>query len=156
LRARFALEFTPAGNVTAITVVPKPVCDPDRIGTKGKVMEHFRKTALVIRVLVGLGISVATPAAAATFDGAWNVQIASSSGACPNGTTVAIGINNGQVASGNAMFVASGRVADAGAISVTLSSGIKRAVGSGHLTGTSGSGTWHGVMCSGTWTAQRI
>ncbi|MGD0847817.1 hypothetical protein [Bradyrhizobium sp.] len=119
-------------------------------------MKHLRKTGLAIRVLVCLGISIATPAAAATFDGAWNVQIASSNGACPNGTTVPIGINNGQVASGNAMFVASGRVADAGAISVTLSSGIKRAVGSGHLTATSGSGTWHGVMCSGTWTAQRI
>ena len=119
-------------------------------------MEHFRKTGLAIRILVCLGMSIATPAAAATFDGAWNVQIASSSGACPNGTTVSIGINNGQVASGNAMFVASGRVADAGTISVTLSSGIKRAVGSGHLTATSGSGTWHGVMCSGTWTAQRI
>jgi hypothetical protein len=54
------------------------------------------------------------------------------------------------------MFMASGRVADAGTINVTLSSGMKRAVGSGHLTATSGSGTWHGVMCSGTWTAQRI
>ena len=32
----------------------------------------------------------------------------------------------------------------------------KRAVGFGHLAGTSGSGTWRGTMCSGTWTAQRI
>jgi hypothetical protein len=152
----FAPEFTPAIDVTAITVPGEPICDLDRVGTKGNVMEHFRKTGLAIRILVCLGMSIATPAAAATFDGAWNVQIASSSGACPNGTTVSIGINNGQVASGNAMFVASGRVADAGTISVTLSSGIKRAVGSGHLTATSGSGTWHGVMCSGTWTAQRI
>jgi hypothetical protein len=39
---------------------------------------------------------------------------------------------------------------------VTLTSGIKRAVGSGHLTATSGSGTWRGALCSGTWTAQRI
>jgi hypothetical protein len=51
---------------------------------------------------------------------------------------------------------ATGRVADAGGISVTLTSGIKRAVGSGHLSATSGSGTWRGALCSGTWTAQRI
>jgi hypothetical protein len=35
-------------------------------------------------------------------------------------------------------------------------SGIKRAVGFGHLSGTSGSGTWRGPICSGTWTAQKI
>jgi hypothetical protein len=39
---------------------------------------------------------------------------------------------------------------------VTLASGVKRAVGFGRLTTTSGSGTWHGGPCSGTWTAQRI
>jgi hypothetical protein len=119
-------------------------------------MGHFRKTILASRMLLLLGMSIATPAAAATFDGEWNVQIASSNMACPSGTSVSIGINNGQVASGNAMVTASGHVADAGAISVTLISGMKRAVGSGHLTATSGSGTWRGALCSGTWTAQRI
>jgi hypothetical protein len=119
-------------------------------------MGHFRKTILASRMLLLLAMSIATPAAAATFDGAWNVQIASSNMACPSGTNVSIGINNGQVASGNAMVTASGHVADAGAISVTLISGLKRAVGSGRLTATSGSGTWRGALCSGTWTAQRI
>ncbi len=119
-------------------------------------MKCFSRTTIAARILLFLVMSIATPAAAATFDGAWNVQIASSGGACPSGTSVSIGINNGQVASSNAMFVASGRVAEAGAISVTLSSGIKRAVGFGRLTATSESGTWHGAMCSGTWTAQRI
>ena len=117
-------------------------------------MQHFGK--ILITVLLLVGSSVATPAAAATFDGSWNVQIASANAACPSGTSVSIGIANGQVASTNAMVTASGRVADAGAINVTLSSGAKRAVGSGHLTSTSGSGTWRGAMCSGTWTAQRI
>jgi hypothetical protein len=119
-------------------------------------MGHFRQTILASRVLLFLAISIATPAAAATFDGAWNVQIASHNMACPGGASVSIGINNGQVASGNAMVTASGHVADAGAISVTLISGMKRAVGSGYLTATSGSGTWRGALCSGTWTAQRI
>jgi hypothetical protein len=119
-------------------------------------MGHFRQTILACRILLLLGMPIATPAAAATFDGEWNVQIASSNVACPSGTRVAIGINNGQVASGNAMVTASGHVADASVISVTLVSGMKRAVGSGHLTATSGSGTWRGALCSGTWTAQRI
>ena len=118
-------------------------------------MGYFRKPILAARILLLLATPIATPAAAATFDGEWHVQIASNNVACPSGSSVAIDINNGQVASGNAMVTASGHVADAGAISVTLASGIKRAVGSGHLTATSGSGTWHGALCSGTWTAQR-
>ena len=119
-------------------------------------MEQFRRMLIASHILLIAGMSFATPAAAATFDGAWNVQIASNNVACPSGTSVSIGINNGQVASTNAMVTASGRVADAGHISVTLTSGMKRAVGSGHLTATSGSGTWRGALCSGTWTAQRM
>ncbi len=100
-------------------------------------------------------LSFATPSVAATFDGDWNVQITSSNAACPSGTSVSIEINNGKVASNNAVVTASGRVADAGSISVTLASGMKRAVGTGRLSGTSGSGTWRAALCSGTWTAQR-
>jgi len=117
-------------------------------------MGCFYKSAFTASLLAAL--AVATPSAAATFDGDWNVQITSSNAACSNGASVSIGINNGHVASNNAAVTASGRVAEAGAIRVTLASGPKRAVGSGHLTGTSGSGTWRAAMCSGTWTAQRI
>jgi len=119
-------------------------------------MEQLRKTIIATRILLFLGMLVTTPAAAATFDGAWNVQIASTNTACGGGATVSIGINNGRVASTNALMTASGRVADAGNISVTLTSGMKRAVGSGRLTATTGSGTWRGALCKGTWTAQRI
>jgi hypothetical protein len=119
-------------------------------------MGQFRKAIFASGILLLAGILVATPAAAATFDGSWNVQIASNNVACPSGASVSIGISNGQVASTNAMVTASGRVADAGNIVVTLTSGIKRAVGSGHLSATSGAGTWRGALCSGTWTAQRI
>ena len=119
---------------------------------RGLVMGQFRNSAIAAIVIAAF----ATPAVAATFDGEWNVQIASSNAACTSGTSVSIGINNGQVASTNAVVTASGRVAEAGAIQVTLASGMKRAVGSGHLNGTSGSGTWRAALCSGTWTAQRI
>jgi hypothetical protein len=123
---------------------------------QGYVMAHFRKVITTTRILALLALPVATPAAAATFDGTWSVQIASSNSACNAGTNVSIGISNGQVASNSTMVAASGRVADAGNISVTLISGIKRAVGFGHLSGASGSGTWRAALCSGTWVAQRI
>jgi hypothetical protein len=119
-------------------------------------MQHFNKAVIAAGILLLVGSSIATPAAAATFDGSWNVQIVSANTVCPSGTSVSIGISNGQVASNSGMVTASGHVADAGTINVTLSSGAKRAVGSGHLTSTSGSGTWHGGVCSGTWVAQRI
>lgn len=119
-------------------------------------MGHIFKSATAVRIMMLLGMMLTTPAAAATFDGEWNVHIASSNAACSSGVSVSIGINNGQVASTSAAVTASGRVAEAGNISVMLASGMKRAVGLGRLTGTSGSGTWRAALCSGTWTAQRI
>ena len=118
-------------------------------------MTNFRKVVIATRIALFCVLPFATPAAAASFDGSWNVRIASSSSECGNGASVSIGIANGQV-SGDGMMHASGRVADAGSITVTLVSGIKRATGFGHLSGTSGSGTWRGALCSGTWTATRI
>jgi hypothetical protein len=119
-------------------------------------MRHVFKSPTAVRILMLVATILTTPAAAATFDGEWNVHIASSNAACSGGTSVSIGINNGQVASTSATVTASGRVAESGNISVTLASGMKRAVGSGVLTSTSGSGTWRAALCSGTWTAQRI
>lgn len=117
-------------------------------------MNHFRKLIVATRIAFLLVMPFATPAAAASFDGSWNVRIASSTSECGNGANVSIGISKGQV-SGDGMMHASGRVADAGSISVTLVSGIKRATGFGRLSATSGSGTWRGALCSGTWTATR-
>jgi hypothetical protein len=142
--------------VTLVTTLDVPTCDLDRVGTESKAMTRTFKTMIATRILLLVGALAATPAAAATFDGAWNVQIASQNRACGDGVTVSIGINNGQVASSDGVMAATGRVADSGSINVTLISGLKRAVGSGHLTATSGSGTWRGPLCSGTWTAQHI
>jgi hypothetical protein len=123
---------------------------------RGIVMQRFHTAAVSILMLAGISAAATPAGAAATYDGAWNVQITSSNSACGGGTTVSIGINNGQVASNNPLMTASGRVVDAGNISVTLASGMKHAVGFGHLSSTSGAGTWRGALCSGTWTAQRI
>ncbi|MBJ7406824.1 MAG: hypothetical protein JHD07_27385 [Bradyrhizobium sp.] len=118
-------------------------------------MNGFPKGLFAILIAIAFPLAQAD-AATSTFDGTWNVRIASSSGTCGHGATVAIGINNGQIASSNAAVTASGRVADAGSINVTLSTGIKRAVGFGRLSGSSGSGTWRGAMCTGTWTAEKM
>ena len=117
-------------------------------------MGYIGKVSIAFALFVGLPL--AAKAEAASFDGEWNVRIASSNSECGNGATLTIGISNGHIASGDASLRASGHVAEAGNISVTMLSGIKRAVGFGHLSGTSGSGTWRGTICSGTWTAQRI
>jgi hypothetical protein len=116
-------------------------------------MGKIRNTFIATSVALLAATSLVTAASATTFDGEWSVHIASSSSTCGDGQTVSIGISNGQVSS--SMVQASGHVADAGSISVTLVNGIKRASGFGRLSGTSGSGTWRGPMCSGTWTASR-
>jgi hypothetical protein len=116
-------------------------------------MGLIRKTVIATTAALLL-MSQAAPAGASTsFDGSWSVHIAASNSQCGDGQTVSIGINNGQVSS--SMVTASGRVADAGNISVTLASGLKKATGFGRLSGASGSGTWKGALCSGTWTASR-
>ncbi len=111
------------------------------------------------RIALAIVAFAATPAAASTggnYDGQWTVTIASARPHCGGGTSVSLAIAKGQIAPGGVGFNASGRVGDSGAISVTMSSGIKRANGSGRLNGNAGSGTWRGDLCSGTWTAQRI
>jgi hypothetical protein len=138
--------------VTAITSSDRGSSDYPYIETrKGLVMNKFSKT--IIATTIALALAAPAAAAASTFDGSWSVHIAAKSSGCGDGQTVSIGINNGQVSS--SMVPASGRVADAGNINVTLASGIRKATGFGHLSSTSGSGTWRGAMCSGTWTASR-
>jgi hypothetical protein len=119
-------------------------------------MNYFSKAISIGRVIVAVVVVSTSPALASTgYDGHWNVQISSNRPNCPSGASFPIAIDKGQVASAGGMFNASGRVGDAGNISVVMSSGIKRANGLGHLSATSGSGTWHGDLCSGTWTASR-
>ena len=119
-------------------------------------MGYVRKALIGTHIVLALAMPLAQSAAAATFDGQWSVRIASPKQECGDGATLSIGISNGRFASTNAAMQASGRVADGGTISVGLMSGIKHAIGYGHLSGSSGSGTWHGMACSGTWTAEKI
>src|ERR1700721_2129378 len=89
-------------SVTPITSAGATMWDLGRVQQQGHVMGHFRKVVIAARILMLAGMSTATPAAAATFDGEWNVQIASTSSACGGGATASIGINKGQGPSPNA------------------------------------------------------
>jgi len=51
-------------------------------------MAYSRRPVFIIRILALLALPVVTPAAAATFDGNWSVQIASSNSACNAGSSV--------------------------------------------------------------------
>ena len=97
VRARIAPA---AFDVTPITFFRQP-CDDVRVQHRarhGTVSQrndrHPHPVAVAMRF--------AAPAAAATFDGEWNVQIPSKSAACSNSASVSIGISNGQVASTSA------------------------------------------------------
>jgi hypothetical protein len=54
-------------------------------------MRYFRKSISTTRLLLLAALVTATPAAASTFDGDWNVQIASSNEACSSGASVSLG-----------------------------------------------------------------
>jgi hypothetical protein len=69
-------------------------------------MGHTHKTTIFTSIMLLAALAITTPASASTFDGQWNIQIASTNTACTSGTSVALGINNGQVASNSAMVSA--------------------------------------------------
>jgi hypothetical protein len=84
------------------------------------------------------------------------VNIATQSGACKSGS-LPIEVRDGKIVSGNPVVNIQGQVADSGGLRVSVGDGVRKANGSGKLSGASGSGTWKGGggICSGTWVAQR-
>jgi hypothetical protein len=90
------------------------------------------------------------------YDGLWSVSVVTEKGDCDRGYRYPIRISHGQlVNAGDAVFTVTGKVAQTGAITVTVSAGGKSATGSGRLAGAAGGGSWSGGSCSGTWTAER-
>ena len=91
-----------------------------------------------------------------SYDGLWSVSIVTEKGDCDRGYRYPIRIAKGLLANaGDTAFTISGKVAQTGAITVTVSAAGKSASGSGHLAGGAGEGSWRGGECSGTWTAER-
>jgi len=114
------------------------------------------------RIALGTFIAAAATLTATTsfaeprYDGLWSVSIVTEKGDCDPGYRYPIRISKGTlVNAGDSPFNISGRVAETGAITVTVSAGGKSANGSGHLAGNGGGGFWTGGQCSGSWTAER-
>src|SRR5882672_3762391 len=102
-------------------------------------------------------LGTALPATSApSYDGVWSVVIVTEKGTCDRAYRYPIRISNGTVVNeGSSPATISGKVASNGAVTVTVSSGSKSAIGSGRLSSTVGVGSWHGGDCTGTWEAER-
>ena len=121
-------------------------------------MTATAKTAqAMLLTLVSVIWLAGTPvAAAAPFDGNWTVRIATQTGSCQSGS-LPIQVRDGKIVSSSPIANVSGKVADGGSLRVVVGDGLRKANGSGRLSGTSGSGSWSagGGLCSGTWVAER-
>jgi len=116
-------------------------------------------TALAMLAISAVPATTAPMSAAKpNFDGAWSVLIVTQKGTCDRAYRYPVKIENGSVGyAGSASFTVSGKVGDAGAVTVTVARGSQSATGTGAMSGTDGSGTWKSAVgdCSGTWTAER-
>jgi hypothetical protein len=124
-----------------------------------KSQKNLRNFALAgVFALSAAAVSViASPATSAPgHDGLWSVVIVTERGTCDRAYRYPVRISRGQVINaGDSPVTISGRVGDNGALTVTVSHGNQRAIGSGRLSGANGTGTWRGGDCSGTWEAER-
>jgi hypothetical protein len=114
------------------------------------------RSALFALVAASALLSTTNSFAVPAYDGLWSVSIVTEKGDCDRGYRYPIRISNGQVLNaGDAGFTITGKIAQTGAITVTVSAAGKSATGSGRLAGDLGGGYWTGGECSGTWTAER-
>ena len=117
-----------------------------------------RRRALFAFVAVAVTVTLTstTSFAMPRYDGLWSVSIITQKGDCDPGYRYPIRISKGAlVNAGDSSFNITGKVAQTGAITVTVSAAGKSATGSGRLAGNGGGGLWTGGACSGWWTAER-
>ena len=124
-------------------------------------MSDFLRNQASRRVVFALVAATATLTTTASFaepryDGLWSVLVMTQKGDCDPGYRYPIRIANGTlVNAGDNPFTITGKIAQTGAITVTISAGGKSAIGLGKLAGDLGGGSWTGGACSGSWTAER-
>jgi hypothetical protein len=115
---------------------------------------------LTTATLVAAAVLATTAKAGGAFDGSWRVTIITQSGNCDPAYSYPVKVEGGRVSySGDGSFDISGRVGDAGAVSVAIARGDQKASASGKLSANAGSGQWSGksssAACSGRWEAVR-
>jgi hypothetical protein len=121
-----------------------------------KNLRNFTIAGTLVLSIAALG-GIASPATSAPgHDGLWSVVIVTEQGTCDRAYRYPVRISRGNVLNaGDSAVTITGRVADNGTLTVTVSHGNQRATGSGRLRGAEGAGTWRGGECSGTWQAER-
>jgi hypothetical protein len=94
------------------------------------------------------------------FDGTWTIELVTKTGPCDQSYLGDVQVIDGALhlaAASPDTF--SGRVTTNGAVTLTSTMGGGNGVGSGRVSGNSGSGSWHAETqnggCSGVWSARR-
>jgi hypothetical protein len=124
-------------------------------------MRPFRNAvSCALLLAAAASTAAAAPSATRSFDGKWSVLIVTDQGTCDRAYRYGVSIVNGKlIYTGDAAVNVDGRVANNGAVRVSVSAGSRRANAAGRFMQRSGSGTWHAVVtsgtCSGTWSAER-
>jgi hypothetical protein len=126
-------------------------------------MKQFRRRAVLqAKTFWLLLLVLCAPAnlafAASQFDGSWNLLFVTQYGPCDPTYNFSVQISNGILFHPNLRRL-TGRVAPSGAVHASVAVEQKYAVGSGRLSGATGSGSWKGrsgaATCGGYWSAQR-
>jgi hypothetical protein len=128
--------------------------------TRVPMINYSIRAATLAMVFAAVMSSAAPSAQAASFDGPWSVLVVTRSGPCDQAYRYGVTIARGVVYyAGGGPVSLTGRVSPSGAVTVRVSSGPQYAVGSGHLSRSSGRGSWRGQgaggTCSGVWSATR-
>ena len=93
-------------------------------------------------------------------DGTWTIELVTKTGPCDQSYLGDVQVIDGALHLASASSdTFSGRVTPNGAVTLTSTMGGGNGVGSGRVSGSSGSGSWHAEMqngvCSGVWSARR-
>ena len=108
-------------------------------------------------------IASVLPAAAAPFDGSWNMALATTSGHC-GVIKIGMAVNGGHISATSGKFVMhkiflNGLISGSGQTKINGVAGPRQAKGTGKFTKAKGVGKWNGTgpsgVCSGVWTAVR-
>jgi hypothetical protein len=105
-----------------------------------------------------IAAAFATPAAAATFDGRWAVQIIPQSGTCEGHYVIPVEVvQNKVIYVGRGQMQAQGGITPRGTVRVSFHSRGDRLDASGRVNKAYGQGSWQSVAdgCAGRWIARK-
>jgi hypothetical protein len=134
------------------------------IGENGKVPGMSKAFTIAAFVISSLDVQAAGDPVSvpAKFDGRWDLEASTASGACPATTHVQIDVAHGiATATGSMLYTVKGGISLAGVVRGTIATFTAKALVNGAVDGDGlGRGTWRtqegGLLnCSGSWTARR-